>query len=172
MLKNVLDGLGDVVAHYGGLVDAVTGDSLVALFGLPLPRDDDAERAVACAVAMQLEMDEINARSARVQLPAVEIGVGVASGDVAVVSLGTGDQVKYKAVGEPPLRAAAIEGQARGGEVWICARTRERLGELAKVDLERELPIPDGAEDGATRAYRLLGLGGSRLISLRSLPQD
>ena len=172
VLKNVFDGVSGVVVHHGGVVEEVSGDSLTALFGLPLGAADDAERAAACALAMQLEMDEINARSARVQLPAVEIGVGVASGDVAVVSLGTGDQVKYKAVGEPPLRAAAIEGQARGGEVWICARTRERLGELARVDLERELPIPDGAEDGATRAYRLLGLGGSRLISLRSLPQD
>jgi len=68
VLKNVLDGLGDVVAHYGGLIDAVTGDSLVALFGLPLPRDDDAERAVACAVAMQLEMDEINAKNRRLDM--------------------------------------------------------------------------------------------------------
>jgi adenylate cyclase len=171
VLKNVLDGLSDVVAHHGGVVEEVSGDSLVALFGLPLGAADDAERAAACALAMQLEMDEINDRGARVQLPAVEIGVGVASGNVAVVTLGTGDQVNYKAMGEPPLRAAAIEAQARGGEVWICARTRERLGELANVDRERELPV-DAAGDEPIRAHRLLGLGGSRLISLRSVPQD
>ncbi|MBW2372562.1 MAG: response regulator [Deltaproteobacteria bacterium] len=171
VLKNVFDGLSGVVAHHGGVVEEVSGDSLVALFGLPLGAADDAERAAACALAMQLEMDEINDRGARVQLPVVEIGVGVACGDVAVVTLGTGDQVNYKAVGDPPLRAAAIEAQARGGEVWICARTRERLGELANVDRERELPA-DAAGDGPTRAHRLLGLGGSRLISLRSVPQD
>jgi DNA-binding response OmpR family regulator len=172
VLKNVFDGLSGVVAHHGGVVEDVSGDSLVALFGLPLGAADDAERAAACAVAMQLEMDEINARSERVQLPAVQIGVGVASGDVVVVGLGTGDQVKYKAVGQPPVRAAVIEAQARGGEVWICARTRERLGELANVDRERQLPAADAAGDGPTRVYRLLGLGGSRLISLRSLPPD
>jgi DNA-binding response OmpR family regulator len=171
VLKNVFDGLSAVVAHHGGVVEEVSGDSLLALFGLPLDAEDDAERAAACALAMQLEMDEINDRGARVQLPAVEIGVGVASGDVAVVSLGTGDQVNYKAVGEPPLRAAAIEAQARGGEVWICARTRERLGELANVDHEREHSA-DAAGAGPIRAHRLLGLGGSRLISLRSVLQD
>jgi DNA-binding response OmpR family regulator len=171
VLKNVLDGLSAVVTHHGGVVEEVSGDSLVALFGLPLGAADDAERAAACALAMQLEMDEINDRGARVQLPAVEIGVGVASGDVAVVSLGTGDQVNYKAVGEPPLHATALEAQARGGEVWICARTRERLGELANVDREREVP-PEGPGGPALRAHRLLGLGGSRLISLRSVPRD
>jgi adenylate cyclase len=116
-------------------------------------------------------LEEINDRSARVQLPQVEIGVGVASGDVVVVGLGTGDRVNYKAVGEPPRRAAVIEAQARGGEVWICARTRERLGELAHVDREQELPA-QAEGDRAIRAHRLLGLGGSRLISLRSVPQD
>jgi len=171
ILKNVFDGLSDVVSHHGGVVEEVSGDSLLALFGLPLAAADDAERAAACALAMQLEMDEINERGARVQLPAVGVGVGVASGDVAVVSLGTGDQVNYKAVGEPPRRAAALEAQARGGEVWICERTRERLGELANVDREREIPAASAGGE-PIQAHRLLGLGGSRLISLRSVPGD
>jgi CheY-like chemotaxis protein len=170
VLKNVFDGLSDVVAHYGGVVEEISGDSLLALFGLPLDAADDAERAAACALAMQLEMDGINDRGARVQLQAVEIGVGVASGDVVVVGLGSGDQINYKAVGEPPRRAVALEAQARAGEVWICDRTRERLGELANVDRESE--ISDGTGDAEPLlAYRLLGLGGSRLISLRAVPE-
>ncbi len=148
MLKNDFGGLSDVVAHHGGVVEDVIGDSLVALFGLRLGAADDAERAAACALAMQIERDEINDRGARVQLPALEIGVGVASGDVAVVTLETGDPVNYKAVGVPPL------------------------GELANVDREHELPATAGAGDAPTRAHRLLGLGGSRLISLRSVPSD
>jgi DNA-binding response OmpR family regulator len=170
VLKNVLDGLGDVVAHYGGLVDAVTGDSLVALFGLPLPRDDDAERAVACAVAMQLEMDEINAKNRSAQLPEVEIGVGVAAGDVVMVGLGAGNQVKYKAIGEPLARAAKIEAEARSGEVWICSQTLAAVADVANVDREREVAQPAAGE--VLQAHRLLGVGGSQLISLRALPSD
>ena len=111
-------------------------------------------------------MEEINAKSSRVQLPALQIGVGVACGDVVVVGLGTGDQVKYKAVGEPLVAASRIEGQARMGEVWICPGTRQALGELAIVDGEAELPVGGGEEP--LRAYRLLGLGGASLITLRS----
>jgi DNA-binding response OmpR family regulator len=172
ILKHVFDGLSSVVADHGGVVEQVSGDSLVALFGLPLGAEDDSERASACALAMQLEMEEINARSARMQLPAVQIDVGVASGEVVMVALGSGDQVRYTAVGEPSRLAEALEAQAQGGEVWICARTRERLAELAIVDQERELPASSGFRGALARAHRLLGLGGSRLISLRSAPPD
>jgi adenylate cyclase len=170
VLKNVLDGLAEVVAHYEGVIDAVSGDSLVVLFGLPLPREDDAERAVACAVALQLEMDPINEKSRRAQLPVVEIGVGVASGDIVVLGLGGGEQVKYKALGEPLPCATRIESLARGGEVWICARTRDALNGVVNVDRER--PVTAGEEGSPLRAHRVLGVGGAQLISLRALPPD
>ncbi len=166
VLSNVLGGLGEVVAHYGGTVDAVNGDSLVVLFGLPLPRDDDLERAVACAVALQLEMDEINSRSRRAQLPSVGIGVGVARGEVVVVGFGSGDQLRYKAVGDPLVRAAGIEAAGEAGEVWICDGTRHALAELVQVDHEREVELPTAPE----RVHRVLGVGGSQVISLRSVP--
>jgi class 3 adenylate cyclase len=168
LLSNVLGGLGEVVAHYDGTVDAVNGDSLVALFGLPLPRDDDLERAVACGVALQLEMDEINARSGRAQLPSVGIGVGVASGEVVVVGFGSGDQLRYKAVGEPLVQATGIEASGEGGEVWICDSTRQALGELVQVDQVREVALPPTR--APVRVHRVLGVGGSQLISLRSVP--
>jgi adenylate cyclase len=166
LLKTVLDDLSEVIAHYEGVVDAVTGDSLVALFGLPLERDDDAERAVACAVALQLEMVEINAKNQRVQLPAVEIGVGAASGEVLVLGLGAGEQVRYKALGEPLLRAGEIEASAEGGEVWICGKTRATLEGVVNTDRERALPA--GAERAPLPIHRVLGIGGAHLITLRS----
>jgi len=166
LLMTVLDDLSEVIAHYGGVVDAVTGDSLVALFGLPLERDGDAERAVACAVALQLEMVEINAKNQRAQLPAVEIGVGAASGEVLVLGLGAGEQVKYKALGEPLLQAAEIEASAEGGEVWICGKTRAALEGVVNTDRERA--IPAGPEGAPLPTHRVLGIGGAHLITLRS----
>jgi len=166
VLGNVLGGLCEVVAHYDGLVDAVEGDSVLALFGLPLPRHDDAERAVACAVAMQLEMQEINARSQREQLPAVEIGVGVAAGEVIVVGFGTGEQLRYKAIGEPLARAPWIEAAAAGGEVWIDPAAHEALGAHGHCDTAREVAL--GPEGVGQRLHRAVGVSGTHLISLRA----
>jgi DNA-binding response OmpR family regulator len=168
VMKNVLDGLAEVIGRYGGIVDSVNGDSLVALFGLPLRGEDDAERAVACAVALQLEMEEINERAARVNLPSVEVGVGVASGNVMVLGLGTGAQLKYKALGDALLEAAAVESRARAGEVWICAGTHEAVAGVVESDQTGEVPRP--RVEGSLRTYRVLGVGGARLISLRGVP--
>jgi DNA-binding response OmpR family regulator len=162
LLRNTLGGLAALVAHHGGTVDSIVGDSLVATFGLPDPAEEDTARAAACALACQLELQEINERNASAQLPAVEIGVGVATGEVVVGGFGSGDSMRFKAIGEPFPEASRIEAGARSGEVWICGATRARLGALAEVDQEREV-------DGRP-VYRLLGVGGEWLMSLRAVP--
>jgi len=168
LLRNVLGGLAEVVSHYDGTVDAFAGDALVALFGLPTPQDDDVERGVACAVALQLEMQELNERNRRVGLPEVEIGVGVYTGKVVVGGFGSGDKLRYKAIGEPLVRAAGVERVARGGEVWICPDTYAAVADCVHVDSEQEALLPGAAEPARLR--RALGVGGSHLISLRSVP--
>jgi adenylate cyclase len=148
-------------------VDTVSGDALLATFGLPEPRGDDAERAAACAVALQLEVDAINERGRRARLPEVEIGVGVATGEVVVSGYGAGEGMRLKAVGPPLARALALEARAGGGEVWICDATRLQLGDLLHTDHERDVTLAAGER---VRAHRLLGVGGSSLVSLRSVP--
>ena len=162
LLRNTLSGLASVIDHYGGSVDSISGDSLTATFGLPDATEKDAAQAAACGLALQLEMQAINERNAASQLPSVQLGVGLATGDVVVGGFGSGEDLRFKAIGEPFLNAARIESGAKGGEVWICDATRERIGELAEVDRERE-------SDGR-RVHRLLGVGGEWLMSLRAVP--
>ena len=162
LLRNTLTGLASVVDHYGGTVNAITGDSLTAAFGLPDASEKDAAQAAACALALQLEMQAINERNAASQLPAVEIGVGLATGDVVVGGFGSGDDLRFKAIGEPFLTAARIESEANGGEVWICDETRARIDELAEIDREKMID--------ERRVHRLLGVGGEWLMSLRAVP--
>ncbi|MBW2245075.1 MAG: response regulator [Deltaproteobacteria bacterium] len=164
LLRNTLGGLAGVVEHHGGTVDSIAGDSLAATFGLPDPTEADTARAAACALALQLEMQEINERNGTSQLPAVEISVGVATGEVVVGGFGSGDAMRFMAIGEPFLQAARIEAGGSGGEVWICDATRSRLGELAEVDLTRDF-------EGRS-LYRLLGVGGEWLMSLRAVPES
>ncbi len=164
LLRNTLSGLAEVVEHHGGIVDSIAGDSIAATFGLPDPSTEDTARAAACAIALQLEMQEINERNATAQLPAVEIGVGMATGEVVVGGFGSGDAMRFRAIGEPFLEAARIETGGHGGEVWICQKTRSRLGDLAEIDQQRKL-------DDET-VYRLLGVKGEWLMSLRAVPDS
>jgi adenylate cyclase len=165
LLNGVLTGLAEVVAHYDGTVDSMPGDSIIAIFGLPVAEEDDAVRAVACGVAMQLELEEISARNARVQLPPVEIGVGIASGEVLAGGYGSGDKLRFKAIGDPIVLAAAIEERSRGGEVWICDQTAGLVTETVQTDCSRIVH-----QRGDHEARRVLGVGGPHLISLREVP--
>jgi DNA-binding response OmpR family regulator len=166
VLNAVLTGLAEVVVHYEGTVDSMPGDSIVAIFGLPTAEEDDALRAVACGVAMQLELEESNARNARAQLPPVEIAVGIASGEVLAGGYGSGDKLRFKAIGEPIVLATAIERGSRGGEVWICDETARLVADVVQTDCTRTVR----GESGDHETRRVLGVGGSHLISLREVP--
>ena len=65
LVDRALRRLGEEVQRFGGTVDKYIGDNVMALFGAPVAHEDDAERAVRAALAMQEAMDEINAWSCR-----------------------------------------------------------------------------------------------------------
>jgi len=50
----------DVIMQYQGTINEFIGDAIFVIFGAPIWREDDAQRAVACAVAMQLAMASVN----------------------------------------------------------------------------------------------------------------
>ncbi len=101
------------VVDFGGRVDKIVGDAIVALFGAPLAHEDDAERAVRAALRMQrtlagLRMEHgIN----------VEIRVGVNSGEVLVGALRAGGD--YTAMGDVVNTASRLQTQAAPGEVLV-----------------------------------------------------
>jgi len=168
VINNVFGPLSDIVTRYGGHVDAISGDSMVALFGLPIPAEGDAEAAAACAVAMQLEMQEVRARNWRADLPVVEVGIGLATGEVLVGGIGRGEGLRYAAIGPPAIRAARIEQVARPGEILICEDTRNGAREVLEVDPARSARLETGSD--VEPLHSLLGVGGAELISLRSVP--
>jgi len=106
--------LGKLVAEHGGTVDKYMGDSVMAVFGVPVAHDDDAERAVAAGLAMrQLRGDLV-------------FSVGINSGEVMSTAVGRGDMT---VIGDTVNVAARLEKAAAPGEV-LCGRlTVELAGE-------------------------------------------
>jgi class 3 adenylate cyclase len=168
ILNNVFGPLSAAVDRYGGTVDSIDGDSLTALFGLPIPESNDAERATACGIAMQLAMREVNARNRRVALPELEIGVGIATGNVLVGGIGSGESLRYSVIGSPLIRAAQIERAALPGEVLACTETCDSAGETLTRIEPRGAPFEEQYAEG--RLHSILGVGGQQLISLRTVP--
>src|SRR5919197_1400312 len=69
MLNRYLGTMVEIIMQYQGTIDEIIGDAMLVIFGAPIGRQDDAPRAVACAVAMQLAMAAVNAENRRAGRP-------------------------------------------------------------------------------------------------------
>jgi len=120
-VKNLVDDcfqrlVADIEAH-GGRVDKIVGDAIVALFGAPVAHEDDAERAVRAALAMQRTLAECGE-----DLPvAVRMRIGVNTGEVLVGALRAGGD--YTAMGDVVNTASRLQAAAAPDEVLVGPAT-------------------------------------------------
>src|SRR5262247_1059754 len=120
-LNRYLEAMVEIILAYQGTIIEMLGDGLLVLFGAPLSRDDDAERAVACALAMQLRLADINAPNRQAGLPDVEMGIGIHTGEVVVGNIGSQQRTKYGAVGSAVNLTGRIESYTTGGQILISS---------------------------------------------------
>ena len=99
LLNNFLSEMITVIQKYNGTIDSFIGDAIQAIFGAPLQRPDDAERAVACAIEMQIVMARVNAWNVQQGFPEIEMGIGINTGEVVVGNIGSRKRAKYSVQG-------------------------------------------------------------------------
>lgn len=156
IINNYLGTMADVILAHDGTIDEFIGDSVLGFFGAPVRRDDDARRALACALSMQKGMSRVNERNLDEGLPAVEMGIAVHTGEVVVGNIGSEKRAKYGAVGSQVNLLARVEAFTCGGQVLISERTLHEAGHgiLTGVSLSvRAKGFP-----GPVRVHDLLGL--------------
>ena len=125
-LNIYFDAIVKTITAHGGIVDNIVGDGIVSLFGVPEQSDDDACQAVACAIAMQNAMTEVNDALHARGLPQLGVGVGVNSGEVIVGNVGSDQFAKYSAIGSPMNIASRVEALSLSGQVLITDETLKR----------------------------------------------
>lgn len=109
LLNRYLDVMSDTVLKHGGTIDKFVGDAVVAFWGAPIERPDDADRACRAAVAM-FEAGEAFARSAGPDLPKIGCTrVGLHRGEAVVGNFGGEGRIQYTALGDGMNTAARLE---------------------------------------------------------------
>jgi len=157
ILNNHLGRMAEIITTWNGTIDEFIGDAILTFFGAPTMREDDAERAVACALEMQCAMEQVNAENRRQGLPEVEMGIGIATGEVIVGNIGSEHRTKYAAVGTPINLAARVESYSLGGQILIDESTFDAVAGIARIEAEREVH-PKGM-DRPVLIRQLVGLG-------------
>ena len=116
-VKNIVDRcferLAADITSYGGRVDKIVGDGIVALFGAPVAHEDDAERAVRAALQMQRTLAE-EAAGLDTDL---QMRIGVNTGEVLVGALRAGGD--YTAMGDVVNTASRLQTHASPGQVIV-----------------------------------------------------
>ncbi|HEX7043018.1 MAG TPA: PAS domain-containing protein [Burkholderiales bacterium] len=146
-----------VIKQHGGTIDEFIGDAIFVLFGAPVWQEDDAQRAVACAVAMQLAMASVNEQNRRDDLPEVEIGIGVHTGPVVVGNIGSPERMKYGVVGSHVNLTSRIQSYTTGGQILVSETTRQEVGRILRVGKQMEVKAK-GIETPIT-LYEVSGIG-------------
>ena len=159
--------MADIIMDYNGTIDEFIGDAILVIFGAPIASNDDALRAVACAVAMQGAMKGINERNAALGLPKLEMGIALNTGDVIVGNIGSQKHVKYGVVGSHVNLTARIESNTVGGQVLISGTTLDDAGADVKVG-EKQMIVAKGFPQPIP-AYEVRGVGGKHQLEIEAI---
>ncbi|MEM8663781.1 MAG: adenylate/guanylate cyclase domain-containing protein, partial [Pseudomonadota bacterium] len=170
LLNNYLSEMTLVIQKYNGTIDAFIGDAILATFGAPFQRPDDAERAVACALEMQLAMPRVNAWNLQHGLPELEMGIGLNTGEVVVGNIGSRKRAKYGVVGSNVNLAVRIEGYTVGGQILMSRATRDAVQAPMTVRDSRTVE-PKGIAHPVT-LFEVCALGGKYDLELPRTAAD
>ena len=176
VLNLYLETMVDVIGRYEGTIDEIIGDAILVIFGAPIASDDHAAKAVACGLAMQLAMTDVNQRLMAKDGVQLEMGIGIHTGRVIVGNIGSLRRTKYAAVGSNVNLAGRVESFTTGGQVLITEETRKRIAAPLRIDGQFQVE-----PKGAARSLLLFEIGGigppftlslsSRTVPLRPLAE-
>ena len=159
VLNNYLGTMADLIVAHQGTIDEFIGDAILAIFGAPERREDDAARACACAAAMQVAMKGVNEFNQREGLPEVEMGIAVNTGQVIVGNIGSQTRAKYGVVGAHVNLAGRMEGFTVGGQVLVSSSTVAKAGDA--LELGQRVTFQAKGFKEPVDVYDLVAVGGT-----------
>jgi class 3 adenylate cyclase/predicted ATPase len=163
LVSAYLDEASVAVTGLGGHVLKKLGDGLMALFGYPHAQENDAERAVRAALAIQRALVEINARNASKGAPELSARIGLDSGQVVVDATG-------EVFGDAPNLAARVQAAAEPGSVLITGNVQRQVAGLFVVEEKGAHELKGVAQP--LSLYRVVRpSGGGRRGGARALTQ-
>ncbi|MEZ4458894.1 MAG: adenylate/guanylate cyclase domain-containing protein [bacterium] len=136
LLNEYFELMVDIIFKYEGTLDKFVGDEIMAIWGAPISRDDDAERAVRAAVEMQQAMERFNQSLAPEHQ--FHIGIGLNTGEVVAGYMGSTRSMSYTVMGDTVNTASRLCGQAGAKDLLIGPMTYREVGYL--LDMERLPP--------------------------------
>jgi adenylate cyclase len=162
LLNRFLTPMTDIILSRRGTIDKYMGDCIMAFWNAPLDDPDHGKHGCASALAMLDALENLNAAlkaeagAEQRGFQALEIGIGLNSGECVVGNMGSDQRFDYSVLGDSVNLASRLEGQSKtyGVAVVISEATRRAVPDWAAIELD--LIVVKGKEE-PVRIYTLLG---------------
>ena len=165
VINTYLGVMTEIIQKHFGIIDEILGDAILIIFGAPIAREDDPQRAVACALEMQCAMAKVNNILNREGFPVkLAMGIGINTGSVVVGNIGSKTRSKYAVVGKNVNLTARIESYTVGGQVLISQSTLDACGPSLCINDQMEV-TPKGVQTPIT-IYSISSIGENYNIQL------
>jgi adenylate cyclase len=117
----------DLVFEHAGTLDKFMGDAIMALWGAPIAHEDDADRAMACAVAQLAALEKLNERWQAQGRPELRIGIGINFGEVFAGNIGSDRRLEYTVIGDAVNTAKRLCDSAGPNQILISEPFQQLL---------------------------------------------
>ena len=103
----------DVIIANGGTIDKFMGDCIMAFWNAPITNKNHATLAVKSAIEMQKELKILNKELKKEKLPAINIGIGINTGEALVGNMGSEQRFDYSVIGDDVNLASRLESSSK-----------------------------------------------------------
>jgi adenylate cyclase len=134
MLNKFYDLLTEIIHSHHGTVLKFVGDEVFAVFGAPLPCENNAQSTLDCAIEIQSRATELDAELANLHIPPVKFGIGMNAGPVVAAHIGGGRRRQYDIVGDTVNLGSRLCSQAGKGEIVLPESMIERLTDVPEME--------------------------------------
>lgn len=157
LLTEYLAEMTEAVFASGGTLDKFLGDGILAVWGAPVPVQDDARRALEAARAMRAALARLNQAWRRADRPTLAVGIGLARGEVFAGRIGGDRRLDHTVIGDAVNIAARLSKEAGDGAILLTGEVHQALA--VPEELRRRPRVAVRGREGEVEVWEVSDAG-------------